>query len=104
LLNFKIVTIIDKLHVTADIVSWCIIFLIPTNQFKIGNTQKNIQSLMRFFYGFLCLAFVYFLNVSKFRTKNIIYDASIYIHLFEDLDKVNDVYKKSIHFKPFFYW
>jgi hypothetical protein len=44
--------------------------------------------------GVFCLAFIYFLNVSKFRTNNIIYDASIYIDLFEDLDKVNDVYKK----------
>jgi hypothetical protein len=44
---------------------------------------------------FLLSLFYIFLNVSKFRTKNIIYDTSIYIDLFEDLDKVNDVYKNA---------
>ena len=68
--------------------------LLKSNQYKIGNTKKNIQSLMSNLCGVFCLAFIYFLNVSKFRTNNIIYDASIYIDLFEDLDKVNDVYKK----------
>ena len=60
--------------------------LLKSNQYKIGNTTKNIQSLMSNLCGFFCFAFIYFLNVSKFRTKNIIYDASIYIDLFEDLD------------------
>ena len=54
--------------------------------------------------GVFCLAFIYFLNVSKFRTNNIIYDASIYIDLFEDLDKVNDVYKKWICIILILYW
>ena len=45
---------------------------------------------------------LYFLNISKFRTKNIIYDASIYIDLFEDLDKVNDVYKNEFILSLFF--
>jgi CCR4-NOT transcription complex subunit 6 len=31
------------------------------------------------------------LSVSKFRTSNLINDASIYLELFEDLDKINDV-------------
>ena len=52
--------------------------------------------------GFFCLAFIYFLNISKFRTKNIIYDASIYIDLFEDLDKVNDVFKNEYVLSLFF--
>jgi hypothetical protein len=52
--------------------------------------------------GFFCLAFIYFLNVSKFRTKNIIYDASIFIDLFEDLDKVNDVFKNEYVLSLFF--
>jgi hypothetical protein len=44
-----------------------------------------------------------FLNVSKFRTKNIIYDASIYIDLFKDLDKVNDVYENEYILSSFFF-
>jgi len=52
--------------------------------------------------GFFCLAFIYFLNVSKFRTKNIIYDASIHIDLFEYLDKVNDVFKNEYVLSLFF--
>jgi hypothetical protein len=76
--------------------------LLKSNQYKIGNTKKNIQSLMSNLCGFFCLAFIYFLNVSKFRTKNIIYDASIFIDLFEDLDKVNDVFKNEYVLSLFF--
>jgi hypothetical protein len=52
--------------------------------------------------GFFCLAFIYFSNVSKFRTKNIIYDASIYIDLFEDLDLTHDVFKNEYILSLFF--
>ena len=52
--------------------------------------------------GFFCLAFIYFLNVSKFRTKNIIYDASIFIDLFEDLDLTRDVFKNEYVLSLFF--
>jgi len=52
--------------------------------------------------GFFCLAFIYFLNISKFRTKNIIYDASIYIDLFEDLDLTHDVFKNEYVLSLFF--
>ena len=45
--------------------------------------------------GFFCLAFIYFLTVSKYRTKNIINDASIFLDLFEDLDLINDIYKNE---------
>ena len=69
--------------------------LLKSNQYKIGNTKKNIQSLMSNLCGFFGLAFIYFLNVSKFRTKNIIYDASIFIDLFEDLDLTHDVFKNE---------
>jgi hypothetical protein len=51
--------------------------------------------------GFFCLGFIYFLHKSKFRTKNIIYDASIYIDLFEDLDKVNDIFTNEYVFSLF---
>ena len=52
--------------------------------------------------GFFCLSFIYFLTISKFRTKCIINDASIYLDLFEDLDKVNDVYKNEFVLSLFF--
>ena len=52
--------------------------------------------------GFLCLSFLYFLTISKFRTKNIINDASIYLDLFEDLDKVDNVYKNEFVLSLFF--
>ena len=42
------------------------------------------------------------LTISKFRTKNIINDASIYLDLFEDLDKINDVYKNEFVLSLFF--
>jgi len=52
--------------------------------------------------GFFCLAFINFLTVSKFRTKNIINDASIFLDLFEDLDQVDDVYKNEFILSLFF--
>jgi len=60
--------------------------LLKCNQYKIAHTSKNIQSLMSNLCGFFCLAFIYFLTISKHRTKNIINDASIFLDLFEDLD------------------
>ena len=42
------------------------------------------------------------MTVSKYRTKNIINDASIYLDLFEDLDKVDDVYKNEFVLSLFF--
>ena len=76
--------------------------LLKCNQYKIGHTSKNIQSLMSNLCGFFCLSFIYFLTVSKYRTKNIINDASIYLDLFEDLDKVDDVYKNKFVLSLFF--
>ncbi len=52
--------------------------------------------------GFFCLAFIYFLTVSKQRTKNIINDTAIFLDLFEDLDLVNDVYKNEFILSLFF--
>ena len=65
--------------------------LLKYNQYSIAHTKKNIQSLMSNLCVFFCLSFIYFLSVSKFRTKNIINDASIFLDLFEDLDKTNDI-------------
>jgi hypothetical protein len=76
--------------------------LLKSNQYKIGHTSKNIQSLMSNLCGFFCLSFIYFLSVSKYRTKNIINDASIYLDLFEDLDKTNDIKKNEFILSLFF--
>ena len=76
--------------------------LLKSNQYSIAHTTKNIQSLMSNLCGFFCLSFIYFLSVSKFRTNNLINDASIYLDLFEDLDKVNDVYKNEFVLSLFF--
>jgi len=76
--------------------------LLKCKQYKIGHTSKNIQSLMSNLCGFFCLSFIYFLTVSKIRTKNIINDASIYLDLYEDLDKVDDVYKNEFVLSLFF--
>ena len=78
--------------------------LLKSNQYKIAHTSKNIQSLMSNLCGFFCLAFIYFLTVSKYRTKNIINDASIFLGLFEDLDlvRVDDIYKNEFILSLFF--
>jgi hypothetical protein len=76
--------------------------LLKSKQYSIAHTSKNVQSLMSNLCGFFCLSFIYFLTVSKIRTKNIINDASIYLELFEDLDKVNDVYKNEFVLSLFF--
>ena len=76
--------------------------LLKCNQYKLGHTSKNIQSLMSNLCGFFCLAFIYFLTVSKQRTKNIINDTAIFLDLFEDLDLVNDVYKNEFILSLFF--
>ena len=69
--------------------------LLKSYQYKIAHTTKNIQSLMSNLCGFFCLAFIYFLIVSKYRTKNIMNDASIFLDLFDDLDITNDIYKNE---------
>jgi len=42
------------------------------------------------------------LSVSKFRTGNIINDGSNFLDLFEDLDKIYDVYKNECILSLFF--
>jgi len=76
--------------------------LLKCNQYKIAHTSKNIQSLMSNLCGFFCLAFIYFLTVSKYRTKNIINGASIFLGLFEDLEFTNDIYKNEWILSLFF--
>jgi hypothetical protein len=49
--------------------------LLRNHQYELGNTTKKKQSLMSHLCGFFCLGFKHILNVSKFRTKNIVNDA-----------------------------
>jgi hypothetical protein len=76
--------------------------LLKSNQLKLGYKSNNFKFLMSNLCGFFCLAFICFLSVSKFRTNNIINDASIFLNLFEDLDKVDDVYKNEFILSFFF--
>jgi hypothetical protein len=39
-------------------------YLFKSNEYKIGNTTKNIQSLMSNLCGFFCLCFIYFLYMT----------------------------------------
>lgn len=71
-------------------------------EYKEANTKKNIQSLMSNLCGFFCLAFIYFLKKSKQRTKQLYKDTSIFLELFEDLDKVTDIYKNEFMLSLFF--
>jgi hypothetical protein len=76
--------------------------LLKSNQYKLGHTSKNIQSLMSNLCGFFYLAFIYFLSVSKFRTKNIINDTSIFLDLFKDLDMTIDILQNEFILSLFF--
>jgi hypothetical protein len=69
--------------------------ILKSNRYKLGHKSKNIQSLMSNLCGFFSLAFINILSVSRFRTKNIINDASIFLDLFEDLNMANDMLKMS---------
>jgi len=76
--------------------------LLKCNQYKMGHMSKNIQSLMSNLCGFFCLAIIYFLTVSKQRTKNIIDNTAIFLYLFEDLDLVNDASKNEFILSLYF--
>jgi hypothetical protein len=76
--------------------------LLKSKQYKIGHTKKKIQFIMSNLCGFFCLAFIYFLSVFKFTTGNTINDGSNFLDLFEDLDKVDDIYKNEFILSLFF--
>lgn len=73
-----------------------------TYGYKIAHCQKNVQSLLSDICGFFSMAFIYFLNVYKQRTGDIFTDASIFLDLFEDLDKVDDIKKNEFILSMFF--
>ena len=43
--------------------------LLKCNQYKLGYTNKNIQSLMSNLCGFFCLSFIYFLSISNLEQR-----------------------------------
>lgn len=55
---------------------------------------KDIQSLMADCCGFYCLAFLYFVSCSHFRTGNLYQDGETFIDLFDDLN-VSKEWKKN---------
>lgn len=63
---------------------------------------KDIQSLMSDVCGFYCLAFLYFVSVSQYRTGNLYQDGETFIDLFEDLNKSNDWKKNEWILSQFF--
>ena len=63
---------------------------------------KDIQSLMSDVCGFYCLAFLYFVSVSHYRTGNLYQDAETFIDLFDDLNKSNDWKKNEWILQQFF--
>ena len=65
-------------------------------------TEKDIQSLMNNACGWYCLAFGHFINASKFRSNNLLNDASSFLEMFEDLNKSVDFKKNEYILKHFF--
>lgn len=72
------------------------------NNIKLGHTKKNIQSLMSDLCGFFCLAFAYYIFAYKKRRNDLVFDSVVFIDLFEDLDKVDDIYKNEYILSLFF--
>jgi len=68
----------------------------------IPHLTKDIQSLMSDVCGFYCLAFLYFISVSHYRTGNLYQDAETFIDLFDDLNKSNDWKKNEWILQQFF--
>ena len=69
---------------------------------KLNYTTKNIQSMMSDACGWFCLAWLHFINKFYNRTGNILLDTSIFLDLFEDLDKSVDWKKNEFILKLFF--
>jgi hypothetical protein len=63
---------------------------------------KDIQSLMSDVCGFYCLAFLYFVSASQYRTGNLYQDGEIFIDLFDDLNKSHDWKKNEWILQQFF--
>tara|TARA_E500000318_G_scaffold83840_1_gene79531 strand:+ start:1336 stop:1977 length:642 start_codon:yes stop_codon:yes gene_type:complete len=68
----------------------------------INYTTKNVQSIVSDACGWFCLAYLHFINQFYNKTGNIFLDSSIFLDLFEDLDKSVDWKKNEFILKLFF--
>ena len=69
---------------------------------KMPYNTKDIQSLLDNFCGFVCLAFLHYINSSPSRTKHLYTDAENFIDLFMDLNKSIDFRHNEEVLKLFF--
>ena len=69
---------------------------------KLPYCDKDIQSLMNSACGWYCLAFLHFINSSKFKSGHLYTDASTFTGLFEDLNVSKDHLKNEYILKHFF--
>ena len=69
---------------------------------KIPHSTKDIQSLMNNACGYFCSAFLHFINASQYRTKDLFQDVSIFLDMFDDLNKSVDFKKNEYILKHFF--
>ena len=69
---------------------------------KMPYNTKDIQSLLDNFCGFVCLAFLHFINASPCRTQHLYSDAEGFIDLFKDLNKSIDFRHNEEVLKLFF--
>jgi hypothetical protein len=69
---------------------------------KIPHTTKDIQSIMNNACGYYVSAFLHFINSSQYRTKDLYTDVSIFLDMFDDLNKSIDFKKNEYILKHFF--
>ena len=69
---------------------------------KMPYNTKDIQSLLDNFCGFVCLAFLHFINACPCRTQHLYSDAESFIDLFKDLNKSIDFRHNEEVLKLFF--
>jgi len=68
----------------------------------IPHSTKDVQSLMNNACGYYCSAFLHFINTSQYRTRDLFQDVSIFLDLFDDLNKSVDFKKNEYILKHFF--
>jgi len=69
---------------------------------KLPYCNKDIQSLMNSACGWYCLAFLHFINASKYRSNDLYTDSGDFTDMFEDLNKSTDHLKNEFILKHFF--
>jgi hypothetical protein len=69
---------------------------------KLPYTTKDIQSLMNNSCGWYCCAFLHFINVFAYRSKDLYEDVNGFMDLFDDLNTSIDFKKNEYILKMFF--